>query len=211
MFAPRAFAVTDLTALDGLIAADAFVTLVTIEADGTPFASHLPVLYRHEGERVELEGHWARPNPQTGHHGPALAIVHGPHAYVSPGWYPDKLAASRVPTWNYAIAHLHGRLTVVEDDGGKIDHLTRFSRHFEQRAGGDWEFEPEVDAQRRQIRGLTAFRFVAERIELTFKHNQNHPAANQRAVADALHARGGGGERGVADLMRAHLRKSGND
>ena len=29
--------------------------------------------------------------------GEALLILHGPNAYVSPGWYPDKESAARVP------------------------------------------------------------------------------------------------------------------
>ena len=33
--------------------------------DGAPCVSHLPVLYRRDGDRVELRGHWARPNPQS--------------------------------------------------------------------------------------------------------------------------------------------------
>ncbi|MBP7657476.1 MAG: FMN-binding negative transcriptional regulator, partial [Pseudoxanthomonas sp.] len=89
MYTPRAFAETDLTGLDRLIERDAFVTLVTV-ADGLPFASHLPVLYARDGDRIVIEGHWARPNPQARHAGPAMVIVHGPHAYLSPGWYADK-------------------------------------------------------------------------------------------------------------------------
>ena len=107
MYLPRAFAETDLAALDALLARDSFVTLVTVR-DGAPSVSHLPVLYRRDGEQIELIGHWARPNPQARHAGPALVIVHGPHAYVSPAWYPDKEEAARVPTWNYAVAHLDG-------------------------------------------------------------------------------------------------------
>jgi transcriptional regulator len=110
MYTPRHFAEQDLGELDRLFERDPFVTLVTTDADGLPFASHLPVLYRREGERISIEGHWAKPNPQSGHDSPVLLIVHGPHHYVSPGWYPDKEAAARVPTWNCVVAHLHGRL-----------------------------------------------------------------------------------------------------
>ena len=106
MYSPRAFAETDLGELDRLLARDPFVTLVSTGVDGEPFASHLPVLYSREGDKVLIEGHWARPNPQATHGGTALMIVHGPHAYISPGWYADKEEAARVPTWNYAVAHL---------------------------------------------------------------------------------------------------------
>ncbi len=94
MHIPPAFADTDLQALDALIARDPFATLVTV-ADGLPCATPLPVLYRRDGARIVIEGHWARANPQSQHRGPALLIVHGPHASVSPGWYPDKEAMAR--------------------------------------------------------------------------------------------------------------------
>src|SRR5690606_29193437 len=81
MYTPRHFAETDLAGLDALAARDPFVTLVTV-ADGVPAVSHLPVLYARDGERIVLRGHWSRANPQWRHgDGPALAIVHGPHAY----------------------------------------------------------------------------------------------------------------------------------
>src|SRR5690606_17254543 len=100
MFLPPVFAETDPARLDALIAHDPFVSLITSDADGLPFATHLPVLYRRDGDRVLIEGHWAKANPQARHAGPALMIVRGPHAYISASWYPDKETAARVPTWN---------------------------------------------------------------------------------------------------------------
>lgn len=200
MHTPRAFVETDLAALDGLIARDPFVTVVTF-ADGIPEASHLPVLYRREGERVLFEGHWARPNPQVAG-GQALVIVQGPHAYVSASWYPDKAEAARVPTWNYAAAHLHGRLEPFHDEAALADLVGRLSDHFEARAGGDWRFDVDNPRERSQLRGIVGFRFVAERIEMKFKLSQNHPAANVAAVITALERQGNDQASATAALMR---------
>lgn len=202
MYTPRAFAVDDLQSLDALFARDAFVTLVTSAADGAPLASQLPVLYRREADALHIEGHWARPNPQATHDGPALMIVHGPHAYVSPGWYPDKIEAARVPTWNYATAHLRGRLERFDDEAALADLVARTSDVFEARVGGDWRFEPEDDRQRRQLRGIVGFRFHVEAVEIKYKLSQNHPAANRSAVADALSG-GDTNAREIAAMMRA--------
>ena len=206
MYLPRAFAEHDPAALDALIAHDPFVTLVTV-VDGAPMVSHLPVLHRREGDRIELRGHWAKPNPQSTHTGPALAIVHGPHAYVSPSWYPDKEEAARVPTWNYAMAHLHGPLEVFEDEAGLGQLVSDLSDHFEARVGKDWRFEPDRESHRSQLRGIVGFRLRPVRIELAFKLNQNHPPANVRAVATEL-ARGGDAEREVAALMCERLART---
>lgn len=163
MYLPRAFAEHDLAALDRLAASDSFITLITLH-DGLPTVSHLPVLYRRDGDHVELIGHWARPNPQARHAGPALAIFHGPHAYVSPSWYPDKEEAARVPTWNYAVAHLHGTLETFDDEAslaGVVDGLTR---EHEAAVGRDWRFEFDRDDHRSQLRGIVGFRFAAQRM-----------------------------------------------
>jgi len=202
MYLPRAFAETDLVHLDALLDADPFVTLITTDDEGAPCVSHIPVLYRRDGDGVLVEGHWARPNPQARHGGDAMMIVHGPHAYVSPSWYPDKEAEARVPTWNYAVAHLHGPLERFDDEVGLADLITRLSNRFEALASSDWAFEPEREAHRTQLRGIVGFRFVPQRIELKFKLNQNHPQANRRAVIDALLQQDNGEARAVADLMR---------
>ena len=204
MYTPRAFAETDLTGLDRLIERDAFVTLVTV-ADGLPVGSHLPVLYARDGDRIVIEGHWARPNPQARHAGPALVIVHGPHAYLSPGWYADKEEAARVPTWNYAVAHLPGTLQSTEDTDRLASIVDRLSQANEARVGNDWRFEHDRDDHVRQLRGIIGFRFTVDRVELKFKLSQNHPVANVEGAAAALHRLGGEDNVAVADLMRERL------
>jgi transcriptional regulator len=204
MYAPRAFVETDLAALDWLLARDAFATLVTV-ADGQPFATHLPVLYRREGDEVLLEGHWARPNAQASHGGQGLVIVHGPHAYLSPGWYPDKEERARVPTWNYAVAHLHGTLQVFDDTGALADLVDRLSQRFESEVGSDWRFDHGRADHMSQLRGIVGFRFVAERIELKFKLSQNHPEANVRGAMAGLQALPGERNAEVAALMHDRL------
>lgn len=210
MYTPRAFVEADLAELDRLIARDAFVTLVTV-VDGAPVVSHLPVLYARDGDRIVIEGHWAKPNPQARHAGPALLIVHGPHAYLSPGWYTDKEEAARVPTWNYAVAHLHGVLETTEDTGVLASIVDRLSQVNEAHVGNDWRFEHDRDDHVRQLRGIIGFRFDVERVELKFKLSQNHPAANIEGAASALQHLGGEDNLAVAELMRERLARKRQD
>ena len=208
MYQPKAFVESDLAALDALAAAHPFATVITF-ADGAPFVSHLPVLYRRDADGVELRGHWARPNPQWKHGGEATVILHGPHAYVSPTWYPDKVAETRVPTWNYAVAHLTGTLEILQDEADLAAIVGDLAKRFEgERLAADpahvpWEFDFGNAAERVQLRGIVGFR-IRPRATLKFKLNQNHPAANQAAVAAQLE-RGDETQRAVAALMRARL------
>ncbi len=207
MYTPRAFAETDPGELDRLFARDAFVTLITTGADGVPLASHLPVLYARDGDRIVIEGHWARPNPQARHAGPALLIAHGPHAYLSPGWYPDKESAARVPTWNYAVAHLYGTLEPTEDTAALAGIVDRLSQVHEARSGSDWRFEVERPDHASQLRGIVGFRFQAERVELKFKLSQNHPEANVRGAAAGLRGQDDADAHEIAAWMLERLER----
>jgi transcriptional regulator len=203
MYTPPYFAESDLRELDRLAAAYPFATLITI-ADGAPFISHLPVLYSRKTDVLEFRGHWSRANPQWRHAGEATLILHGPDTYVSPSWYPDKESAARVPTWNYAVAHLSGPLEVSEEEAFLAGIVSELSERFEATVGSDWKFEFERDDHRRQLRGIVGFRLVPQRIELKFKLSQNHPSANVESVASAL-ANGNEDQRAIAALMRAKL------
>jgi transcriptional regulator len=98
MYIPSAFRVDDPAVVDEFIRRYSFATLVT--AGEEPFVTHLPLLLDvgADGRRTLL-GHAARANPhwQLDHARHAsVAIFHGPHAYVSPSWYPSGSPA--VPT-----------------------------------------------------------------------------------------------------------------
>lgn len=205
MYTPRAFAEDDLAGLDWLLARDPFVTLVSTGGDGVPLATHLPVLYARDDQAVRLEGHWARPNPQAGHAGSALLVVHGPHHYISPGWYPDKAEAARVPTWNYAAAHLYGTLRPLHDEADLASIVARLGERFEPAVGGRWRYDPSDERERGQLRGIVGFRFEAQRVELKFKLNQNHPAANVEGAIAGLRRLTGEAPAEVAALMADRL------
>jgi len=209
MYTPAHFAETDLAELDALAAAYPFATLVTL-ADGAPFVSHVPVLYRRDAGGIELRGHWSRANPQWRHGGEATLILHGPQAYVSPGWYPDKEQAARVPTWNYAVAHLAGPLEILQAEADLAAIVADLSARFEAGVHAadpthvPWRFEFERDDIRSQLRGIVGFRMRPAKVALKFKLNQNHPVANVAAVAAQLD-KGNEEQRAVAALMRARL------
>lgn len=188
MFVPASFRGSDLAVLDRLLARDPFVTLVTCDADGAPFASHIPVLWHRDGDAVELHGHVARANSQWRHDRPALVIVHGPHAHISPSWYADTDSADRVPTWNYVVAHLRGTPQWLHDDADLADIVAALSERFEGAVGSAWRFEPQRSGHRAQLRGIVGFRLPIERIDLKLKLNQNHPHANVLGAVQGLRA-----------------------
>ncbi|HEY4581346.1 MAG TPA: FMN-binding negative transcriptional regulator [Lysobacter sp.] len=204
LYLPRAFDERDLARLDALAAAHPFASLVAV-GDGAPRVSHAPVLYVRDGDHIELTWHLARANPQAALGGRVLAMLHGPQAYVSPGWYPDKAEQARVPTWNYVVAHLSGEVQAFDDEASLVDLLERLSTVHEARVAGDWRFDASDPRERVQLRGIVGFRLRVDRIEFKAKLSQNHPDANRRAVIDRLAASACAGDRDVADWMRHTL------
>ena len=175
--------------------------LVTVTADGL-LASFLPVLYQPAaahpaaGERGSVLGHLARANPQwqAPVEGEALVILHGPNAYVSPSWYPSKAEHGRVvPTWDYAVAHVYGRL-VVHDDPVWLEALVRrlTDRH-EAGRRPQWSVDdapaPYISGQLKAIVGVEV---VISRVEAKAKWSQNRPEADVEGVMAGLEASGQG-------------------
>ncbi len=190
-------------ALDALLRRDPFVTLVS-QHDGAPFATHLPVLTRHVGDRRVLVGHWAKPNPQwrsiEGQR--VLAIVHGPHAYVSPRWYPDPQRA--VPTWNYAAAHLHGAVRLVTDEAELLRLVDALAQRFET-VDAPWRLADADPAAPRMVAGIVGFELEVERAEVKLKLSQNHVPERVSGAIAGLRAEGGAAGAEVAALMAAAL------
>ena len=114
----KLFAERDLAALHAFLDDNAFATLISPDPID-PHITHLPLLLeRARGDFGTLLGHMARANPhwrrleaQPG----VLAVFHGPHAYVSPSWY---AAHPSVPTWNYAVVHVHGNARLMHEQPG---------------------------------------------------------------------------------------------
>lgn len=208
MYTPSYFSETDLLELDRLVEWNSFASLIT-NVDGQTYASHIPVLYERNEEQVVFRGHWARPNPQWQGDLNALLVIHGPNAYISPGWYPDKEDSARVPTWNYAVAHIQGKLEITHRESDLADIVSELAAINETNVGSDWEFKPETrEDHRKQLGGIVGFRLEAKQISIKFKLSQNHPETNIQSVIEQLpnsHQRDGAA---IAGMMREQLIKS---
>ena len=63
-----------------------FATILTRTLEAT----HMPCLLDDDRDDLTILGHVARADPASRHlDDPLLPIFHGPHGYVSAGWYSD--------------------------------------------------------------------------------------------------------------------------
>lgn len=175
----------------GFVAAVAAGQLVTVGGDGAPDATLLPVLW--DGDR--LVGHLARANAhwrRVVDGSPALVVVTGRDAYVSPGSYASKAEHGRVvPTWNYSAVHLRGRVRVHDDADWVLDVVTRLTDHHEAGRPERWHVtDAPEDYVRKNLRPIVGVEVVVESVEAKAKLSQNRSDADRQGVAAGLAADG---------------------
>jgi transcriptional regulator len=212
MYLPSHFENADEGQLLDAIAAYPFGSLVVEGPQGLD-ADHIPFFVdRREAEPPRLIAHVARANPLWKQARPGqdvLAIFRADDAYVSPNWYPGKHEHHRlVPTWNYRIVHVHGRLHIHDDQRFVHRVVARLTKFHEARTGSDrpWKMTdstPEfIDQMLANIVGLEVeiVRMVGK-----WKLSQNRDRRDLENAAKELRDRG---ETSLADAMLATLEKS---
>lgn len=200
MYTPAHFKETDLERIAALIESYPFGALVTAP-DGLPVVSHLPFLFDNTiGAHGKLLGHMARANPQWQHlaaGGKALAVFQGPHAYVSPSWY----SSPGVPTWNYAVVHLYGKLRLIEDGAELAALLERLTNTYESNKKNPWEPKLSGESSSRLLGMIVGFEIEVTDVQGKFKLSQNRPAEDQQRVIEELSKSPDQLEIAVAKLM----------
>jgi transcriptional regulator len=199
MYTPKHFVETRIEALHELIRAYPFATLVTRAADGLT-ANHLP--FELVGE--VLHGHVARGNELAQLDGAQVLLVfQGPDGYISPNWYPSKHETGReVPTWNYAVVHVHGRLRVIDDATWLRRLLETLTNHHEAGQPQPWKISDAPDDHiETSLRAIVGLEIAIDRIEGKFKLSQNHPVRNRAGVIAGLRERDGDGDAELAAWM----------
>ena len=176
-----------------------FATVVANAASGL-VVNHLPF------ELVDgaLHGHVARGNELAKLDGAeVLAVFQGPQGYVSPNWYPSKAETHRaVPTWNYAVVHVHGRMRLIADAAWLRALLERLTDHHEVSEPKPWRItDAPTDHIEQSLHGIVGIEIGIERIEGKFKLSQNHPERNRLGVIEGLRRRDGPGDSELATLM----------
>jgi transcriptional regulator len=208
MYVPAHFAVHDLDQVAAFVERAGAADLVTFDGERLT-STLLPVIWdTSAGEHGRLLGHLALANPQwktARGDVPALAIVHGPQAYISPAWYPSTSEHGRVvPTWNYTTVHFTGPVTFHRDAGWLRDIVTRLTDQHERYIPDRWRVQDAPPAYiEGQLRGIVGVEMRVTQIEAKDKLSQNRSAPDQAGALAGLRGTGDPGAQAVADLMAA--------
>ena len=210
MYNPPHFREDRPDVLHALIRKHSLAALVTLGADGLS-ANHFPLIFDPEPlPWGTLRGHMSRQNSQwRGFRTDvdALAIFQGPSVYVTPSWYPSKQESGKVvPTYNYAVVHAHGPLTIVEDEDLLERHLRALTALHEEPFAQPWAV---ADAPREYIRGLlngiVGIEMPIAKLEGKWKMSQNRDVADRAGVIEGLRARGDRASVVIADEIEGRL------
>jgi transcriptional regulator len=201
MYLPKSFHETRIDVLHALIRDYPFGTVVMHGADGL-VANHLPLELASD---TLLQGHVARGNELAKADGAqVLVMFQAANGYISPNWYPSKHETGReVPTWNYAVVHVYGRLRVIEEKAWLRSFLERLTDRHEASQPKPWHVSdaPE-DHIEKMLKAIVGLEISVDRIEGKFKLSQNHPDANRAGVIKGLGERAGLRDAELADLMQ---------
>lgn len=203
MYVPEHFAAGDADALIARLAARWSAVLITIDEDGAPVGTHLPILW--DAETRVVTGHIARANTQWKHgSGKGLVVLSGAEAYVTPSWYPSKTENGKtVPTWNYEAVHITGQVEWFDDPARLEAVVDKLSQRHESGRAQPWAIgdapRPYINAL---LRGIVGVSLTAERVEAKRKLSQNKSAADFDGVERGLSGSGDALSEEVADLMR---------
>jgi transcriptional regulator len=207
MYLPAHFDETRKEELQRVIAEHPLGILVAQGPQGLD-ANHFPFeLEADAGNAGRLLAHVARANPvwkDIPDGSDVLVIFRGASAYVSPNWYPSKHEQHRqVPTWNYRVVHVHGKLRIRDDEKFVRGVVARLTRAHEARAGDPrpWKMS---DSSKEYIDQMLAM-IVGIEIEISrmcgkWKLSQNKEERDRAGAAAELRKRG---ETEIADAMEA--------
>jgi transcriptional regulator len=196
--------VTDPQLVRDLIAENPWATLVSSTLQGI-VASHYPVLL-DDGPELAVLTHVGRPDEEIHEFGSAeiLLIVAGTHGYISPSWYSDQ--ATRVPTWNFSVAHCHG-IPQILDAEENLRVLTRLVEHFERHVQEPALLDRELGE--RIARGAVGLRLPISRFTCKIKMSREKDPDTQRRVIAALRDPGPYSSPALADDMSRALELAG--
>ncbi len=199
MHVPRHYAETDRRIAATMARSAGFGHLMVAGADGL---LSTPVPFLIDDDATVVRAHLARPNPVIGAlPSDALLVVPISDAYVSPTWYPSKAEHGKVvPTWNYEVVHLHGRL-VAHDAAWTLELVRDLTDHHEAGMPAPWSVDDAPDVF---IAGLlpaiVGVSLEVTRVDTKRKLSQNKSSGDIDGVVAGLRS---GERRGAAEVADA--------
>ncbi len=203
MYIPKLYREEDREKIIEFLRQNNFPALVSHDGEKLT-ATHLPVeIIEGKEGTLTILGHMSRANPQWKSFGEqeVLLIFQGAHTYISPRWYNHV----NVPTWNYMMVHVYGRVRTVE---GEELHSLLNQLVGKHEAGTSYRLKnlPEEFVQK-EMKGVFGFALDITRIDAGYKLSQNRSDEDHENIVYELEKRGDENSAEVAKEMQAQRRQ----
>lgn len=147
-----------------------------------PLITHTPIIYQEENGK--LFGHIDKNNPhcvalQNQHE--ITLVFKGPDCYISPSVY----RTSQLPTWNYVIAHITGRVSKIETISQAKQKMVKLTSFLEQ---PDYKYQLDLEDEKMNhfINYIHAFEIEITNWEGKFKLSQDKSKTDQDLALEEL-------------------------
>ena len=206
MYMPEVFEEKRVAVLHDLIRRYPFGTLVTLSERGLE-ANHIPFLLEPTPEPFRvLYAHVSRANPvcrDLSSIREVLAVFQGPQGYISPSWYASRTETGMVvPTWNYAVVHVYGRLEAVQDAALLRSVVDRLTNTHEAGQAEPWSMsEAPAHYIEKQLGAIVGLKLTITRLLGKWKMSQNRPLQDRASVTRTLLEQGTGPSAAMAESI----------
>jgi transcriptional regulator len=211
MYMPPHFEETRIDVLLALIEEFPLGALITHGAEGLT-ANHVPFLGEPaKGEQgARLIGHVARNNHlwhDTDSAIEPMVIFGGDSAYISPNWYETKRDTHKVvPTYNYAVVHVHGPLIVHDDPKWVRGLVGKLTKAMEASQTIPWKMgDAPQEFLADQLDQIVGIEIPINQIVGKWKVSQNRVVADREGAIAGLRANGDHQSVRMAKLIESHL------
>ena len=205
MYLPAHFDETCTEVLHELITKHPMGILFTHGKSGLD-ANHLPFeLKATQGRQGVLHCHVARNNPvwqDIANGDEVLVVFRAGDAYISPQWFPSKHEFHKqVPSWNYIVAHVHGRVTIHDDERYVRGVVARLTRTHEASQPVPWKMtDAPKDFIETMLKAIVGIEIEITQLVGKAKLSQNKEVRDIQGAGNALKAKG---EDLIGDAMLA--------
>ena len=202
MYVPTINRIENQEEIYDFIKNNGFATLVSVNTEGVPLATHIPITLELTPENTPiLRGHVSRANPHAAlllENPQSLVIFQGAHAYISSSWYTHE----SVSTWNYSAVHVYGTIRILTADElwDSVSYLTaKYEASVENPLYVD---KMSPDAVKKEIKGIVGFEMTLDQIDAKAKLSQNRKNVDYQRIIEALEKTDDGQAHEVARQMK---------
>lgn len=191
MYNPSHFEETRTDVMHELMRQYPLATVIASTAAGL-VADHIPLqVVMTDEKKGKLIGHVARANPlwQIDPETELLIVFQGAQCYISPNWYASKPSSGGkvVPTWNYAVVHVRGKLRALHEAHEILPILNALTQRHESSQAHPWSVnDAPPDYIEKLLGAIVGFEIDITHMQGKWKVSQNRLEQDRASTSAAL-------------------------